>query len=323
MDHLGFTSSRGDPDVWFRSAKRTTGEEYYEYVLLYVDDVLVISDNAEQVLRREIGQHFVLKDESIGKPTQYLGGKLREVTLANGASAWSFSSTQYVQAAVNNVEDYLMKRGEKLKAKAPTPLSNGYRPEIDVSPELESTDASYFHSLIGVLRWMVELGRVDICIEVSMMSSHLALPREGHLKEVLHIFAYLKNHTNSEMVFDPTPVEFDRSLFAKQDWSFSQYGCEEMKEEMPEGMPEPRGQPMTMRVFVDSDHAGDLLTRRSRTGFVVLLNGAPTYWNSKKQTSCETSTFGSEFVAMKQATEFIQGLRLTTPFSASNFYNFY
>ena len=309
MDHLGFTSSRGDPDVWFRSAKRTTGEEYYEYVLLYVDDVLVISDNAEQVLRREIGQHFVLKDESIGKPTQYLGGKLREVTLANGASAWSFSSTQYVQAAVNNVEDYLMKRGEKLKAKAPTPLSNGYRPEIDVSPELESTDASYFHSLIGVLRWMVELGRVDICIEVSMMSSHLALPREGHFKEVLHIFAYLKNHTNSEMVFDPTPVEFDRSLFAKQDWSFSQYGCEEMKEEMPEGMPEPRGQPMTMRVFVDSDHAGDLLTRRSRTGFVVLLNGAPIYWNSKKQTSCETSTFGSEFVAMKQATEFIRGLR--------------
>ena len=92
-----------------------------------------------------------------------------------------------------------------------------------------------------------------------MMSSHLALPREGHLKEVLHIFAYLKNHTNSEMVFDPTPVEFDRSIFAKQDWSFSQYGCEDMKEELPDGMPESRGQPMTMRVFVDSDHAGDLL----------------------------------------------------------------
>ena len=59
-----------------------------------------------------------MKEESIGKPTQYLGGKLREVTLENGASAWSFSSTQYVQAAVNNVEEYLMKKGEKLKAKA-------------------------------------------------------------------------------------------------------------------------------------------------------------------------------------------------------------
>ena len=309
MNHLGFTSSRADPDVWFRRAKRTSGEEYYEYVLLYVDDVLVISERAEQVLRKEIGQEFVLKDESIGKPTQYLGGKLREVTLENGVSAWSFSSTQYVQAAVKNVEEYLSSKGEKLVAKAPTPFSNGYRPEIDMSPELESADASYYHSLIGVLRWMVELGRVDICIEVSMMSSHLALPRAGHLKEVLHIFAYLKKHHNSEMVFDPTPVEFDRSLFERQDWSFSQYGCEEMVEELPDGMPVPLGQSMTMRVYVDSDHAGDMLTRRSRTGYVVLLNGAPIYWNSKKQTSCETSTFGSEFVAMKQATEYVRGLR--------------
>jgi hypothetical protein len=62
-------------------------------------------------------------------------------------------------------------------------------------------------------------------------------------------------------------------------------------------------------VFVDADHTGDLLTRRSRTGFIVFLNGAPIYWSSKKQSSCETSTFGSQFVAMKQATEYILGLR--------------
>ena len=74
-------------------------------------------------------------------------------------------------------------------------------------------------------------------------------------------------------------------------------------------MPTPIGQTMTMRVYVDSNHAGDVLTRRSRTGFVVFLNQAPIYWKSKKQTSCETSTFGSEFVAMKQATEYIRGRR--------------
>ena len=63
-----------------------------------------------------------------------------------------------------------------------------------------------------------------------------------------------------------------------------------------------------MRVYVDSDHAGDMLTRRARTGGIVLLNGAPIYWNSKKQTLCEMSTFSSEFVAMKQATEYVCGL---------------
>ena len=110
---------------------------------------------------------------------------------------------------MRNVENHLAKTGEKLPYKAPTPLSSGYRPEIDVSPELGETDASHFHSLVGVLWWIVELGRVDIDVEVSMMSSHLALPRVGHLKEIYHIFAYLKAHSNTEMVFDLTPVTPD------------------------------------------------------------------------------------------------------------------
>jgi hypothetical protein len=67
---------------------------------------------------------------------------------------------------------------------------------------------------------------------------------------------------------------------------------------------------MTVRVYVDADHAGDLLTRRSRTGFIVFFNRAPIYWSSKKQTSCKTSTFGNEFVAMKQVTAYYRGLRL-------------
>ena len=309
MRRLGFTSSKADPDVWFRSAKRASGEEYYEYVLLYVDDVIVISEHAEKVIRDEIGQEWTLKEESIGPPSKYLGGMLRLVTLANGVQAWAFGSCQYVHAAVRNVMDHLRKKGDCLPTRVQTPLSCKYRPEIDITPELQGDDAAYYHSLIGVLRWIVELGRVDIDVEVSMMSSHLALPREGHLRELYHIFAYLKSHANTEMVFDPTPVPFDMSLFERADWSFSPYDGEMLKEELPANMPRPLGTSMTMRVFVDSDHAGDLITRRSRTGFIVFLNGAPIYWSSKRQNSCETSTFGSEFVAMKQATEYIRGLR--------------
>jgi len=54
MGWLGFTSSRANPNVWFRLLKRSTGEVYYDYVLLYVDDVLVISEQAESALRKEI-----------------------------------------------------------------------------------------------------------------------------------------------------------------------------------------------------------------------------------------------------------------------------
>jgi hypothetical protein len=217
MDQLGFTSSRTDPDVWLRLSKRSTGEGYYKYVLLYVNNVLVISKNADNVLQKEIGQHFVLREESINPPSQYLGGKLCKVTLKNGNKAWAFGSCQYVHSAVQNVENHLAKSGEKLPYKAPTPLLSGYPPEIDVSSELGESEASYFHSLVGVLWWIVELGRVDIDVKVSMMSSHLALPRAGYLKEIYHIFAYLKAHSNTEMVFNPTPVALDMNLFEQQD----------------------------------------------------------------------------------------------------------
>eukprot|EP00957_Ditylum_brightwellii_P007862 595223-Ditylum_brightwellii.AAC.1 len=58
-----------------------------------------------------------------------------------------------------------------------------YRPELDITPVLSPIDSAYYQSLIGVLRWMVELGNIDICSEVSMMSSHLTMPREGHTAE--------------------------------------------------------------------------------------------------------------------------------------------
>ena len=64
-----------------------------------------------------------------------------------------------------------------------------------------------------------------------------------------------------------------------------------------------------MRAYVDADHAGDKLTQRSRTGYIVFLNIAPIYWLSKKQASIQTSSFGSEFIAMKQCCEFVCGLR--------------
>ena len=56
-----------------------------------------------------------------------------------------------------------------------------------------------------------------------------------------------------------------------------------------------------MRYFVDSDHAGEKLTGRSRSVFIIFLHMAPIYYCSKHQNTVETSTFGSEFMAMKLA----------------------
>ena len=90
------------------------------------------------------------------------------------------------------------------------------------------------------------------------------------------------------------------------DWSAFYAGATEL---IPVDMPEPRGNKLLMTTFVDSNHAADTVTRRSRTGIIIFLNSAPIFWSSKKQNSIETSTFGSEFTAMKAAVEVSEGLR--------------
>jgi hypothetical protein len=117
----------------------------------------------------------------------YLGGRLRKVQLENGTWAWAFGSSQYVQAAVKNVQQWLDQDGNgrwKMPRKADTPIQTSYRPELDVTTELDPPTAGYCQSLFGVLQWCVELGRVDICLEVSMMSSYLTMPREGHFEQL-------------------------------------------------------------------------------------------------------------------------------------------
>ena len=94
-----------------------------------------------------------------------------------------------------------------------------------------------------------------------------------------------------------------------KDYHFAWELGSDLEEILPGNMPEPRGQGMIMRCLVDADHASDSITKRSRTGFVIYLNTAPICWYSKKQTTVETSSFGSKFVAMKQCTEYRRGLR--------------
>lgn len=86
----------------------------------------------------------------------------------------------------------------------------------------------------------MELGRIDICLETSMMSSHLALPREGHLDQVLHMFGYLKKYHNAELVFDPSYPALDEGFFERQDWASSEFG-QTLKEEILSNIPESRG----------------------------------------------------------------------------------
>ena len=183
----------------------------------------------------------------------------------------------------------------------------GYEPELDTSPELPPDEASYYNSIIGVMRWMVEIGRVDINTEVSALSSFLALPRRGHMEAALHIMSYLKIRHNSRLALDPSYPAIDYDSFnIDAEWT-AFYG--DVKEAIPPNAPKPLGKEVEIRMFVDSDHAGDKVTRRSRTGFMIFMNMAMINWCSKKQSTIEGAVFGAEFVAMKVGVETLRGIR--------------
>jgi hypothetical protein len=98
----------------------------------------------------------------------------------------------------------------------------------------------------------------------------------------------------------------DESRFPKVDWKAF---YPDAQEAIPSNAPEPLGNPVVLSCFVDADHAGNKVTRRSHTGIILFCNRAPIVWFSKRQYTVETSSFGSEFVTLCIAVELIEALR--------------
>ena len=339
MRDMNFLPCKADGDVWIRPACDTSfggerklgatndhgepeGDWYYEYVLIHTDDILACSKRPDAIMEA-IGRVYKLKEDKTTKlcwddPDIYLGTKIRtwrdpeEVRDNPDAPVrgYSMSGDHYCRSIVNDVQAKLNKQGRQLNANQKSPCSAGYRPELDTSHELDEYSITDFQEIIGCLRWAIELGRADIAVEVSLLSRHLALPRRGHLDQAYNIVAYLKKHPYSKLVMDARPL-CHKERFAKRfkenaEW-YEFYG--EVREEIPSDAPKPLGKPVELTAFVDADHAGDKLTRRSHTGFIIFLMRAPILWYSKKQATIESSTFGSEIVAMRSCLESVKAIR--------------
>eukprot|EP00978_Attheya_sp_CCMP212_P027634 scaffold93029_cov53-Attheya_sp.AAC.6 len=208
-------------------------------------------------------------------PERYLGANIGQYNIPDSQKAWYMSSNDYVR-----------------EARAKT--SPGYHLELDISPELGPEKANYYQNLIGVLRWAVELGHIDIHVEVALLSSHLAMPRKGHLDQVVfHIFAYLKKYKSSKCVFNASnpsfgdrfkPVEWDKFYpVAKEKQGNNKlfHGCGSCRQ---------LGDPEV--TYWNSN----------------ILKSCPSFLVSKRQNTVESSTFGSEFVTMKTAAEQIMAI---------------
>ena len=302
---LGFRTTRSYPDIWLKPGVKPDKFKYYEMILCYVDDVITMSSKPMLIIDG-IKATFKLKGDKAEVPEMYLGGDIKQVETASGTKCWTLSSENYIKTAIANVEEKLSKSNLRLPSKCITPFVSGYHPSEDMTKELDSEGTRYYQELIGVLRWAIELGRVDILLEVALLSTHLVLPRAGHLQQLYHIFGYLKNSSRRRLYFDPEHPNISESRFQTFDW-IDFY--KDASEDIPLDMPEPRGREVSIHCFVDASHASDKENRRSQTGILIFINKAPIIFYSKRQNSVETSTFGSEFTAMKQAVELLKSLR--------------
>jgi hypothetical protein len=314
LRELGYRPSESDPDVWLKRAVKPDGFLYYKYMLVYVDDVLHVAHDPK-VDMEAINKVYRLKDGA-GPPDRYLGANLEKVQLQDGSTAWSMSCVDYLKGSIENVNNMLQDSNSALKlcgdGKRPYPSS--YRPELDITSELNDELGNRFQQLIGVLRWSIELGRIDIYTEVSCLSQHLCNPREGHLLAVYKIFRYLQANLTKNpgrLVFDSTYTATDERLFETsitdpQEW-IDFYP--EAYEALPGKRLEPLGNPVKIRAYVDANHAGNMANRRSHTGILIYVNNAPIVWYSKRQNTVETSSFGSEYVALRICTEMLESLR--------------
>ena len=146
----------------------------------------------------------------------------------------------------------------------------------------------------------MELGRIDIITEVMVVSLHMLLIREGHLDAVLHVFAFLRQKYNSRMAFNPTYPKIDESMFKEYEWEQFYHGAEEA---IPLNAPSPCGEEMVLQGYVNSDHASDKLTQRSRSEYFVFINAVLVQWFLKRESTTKTSVFGAEFITMKLVME--------------------
>ena len=188
-----------------------------------------------------------------------------------------------------------------------------YGPELDITPFCDLEQNNLFMMIVGMMRWLIELGRIDILLETSQLPSYLSSPRIGHLMQALHVFHYLLKHDSSWMPMEHTPLDIeytgpqDASLEIRRKVMRRIYHDE--REEIPENVPDIRGKEVQLNIYVDSDHAGNKVTRRSQTGILIFLNKDLIVFDSKRQNTVESSIFGSEYIALKLVMEKIIGLR--------------
>ena len=306
MSGKGWNCSEIDSDIWMRKELTADGTYLWEYVAFYVDDFIIVSRDPAKI-GKELNAIFSVKE--ITEPNKYLGANVKFVQ-----GRFQFSSEDYLKEILSQL------RGEgnipHLDDKRPigirkfkTPMATSDHPEIDDSELLNEREHRVYQRLMGILQWLVSLGRFDICYSVSSLSRFNSAPRVGHMHRAIRVFGYLEQNSRKSIVINCDELTdlptMDACLHADMKKKYPDAAEERSNRE-----PEMLGKALNLTVYADADHAHDQVTRRSITGIIVFIGSTPIMAKSTRQGSVESSTYSAEFNSARAATELLIGLRL-------------
>jgi hypothetical protein len=293
---IGFFPCKAEPDIWI-----ILKNGHYEYLAVYVDDLaMAMEDPAEFVKLLEEKYKFHFK--GTGPIAFHLGIDLYE----EEDGTLCMSSKKYIDRLFMNYEKIFKKSPKSIFT---SPILKGDHPELDESCLLDTPGIRDYQSLIGALQWLVSIGRFDINTAVMTMSTFRSAPRKGHMERVQRIFGYLYKMKHAIIRVRTGEPDYSALPDMEYDWTRSVYG--EIKELLPKDAPEPLGNYVTTTSYVDANLMHDIVTGRSVTGILHLVNQTPIEWYSKKQPTVQTATYGSEFMAARTCVEHITEMRNT------------
>ena len=193
--------------------------------------------------------------------------------------------------------------------KSRPPLEGGDHPELDTSDLCDDHQTKQFQTLIGQLQRLIPLGHSDIAVHVMSLSRSRAQPRKGHLNRAKRIAGYLLFPPDGAIRFRTGEPDFSSLKDQEYDWTRNVYSV--ACEQIPHDIPKPLGKHVQTTHYVDANLHHDLATGKDVTAVLHFLNQTPIDAYTIRQSTVETATYGSEFVAAMTEVDQIIDIRTT------------
>ena len=294
LRELGFKPSKADPNIYMREGLNRKGEEVWEYVATYVNDLCMVMCNPEEFLAKLRANPYNFKLKGSGELNFHLGcGFCRD---KNGVLY--MDPGRYIKKMEESYKNFF---GDIPPLRFYSPLEEGDHPELDTSELLEVDDIVKFQSMIGAGQWSIAIGRMDIQTAIMTLSSFRVAPRVGHMTRIKRVYVFLFRFKDFKIRFLTDLPDLLAMIPIEYDWTDTAY--DKFEEEIDPEAPKPLGKVVQLTHFFDANLMHDVLSGKSVTGIVHFANQTPTQWHSKKQSTSETATYGSEFVAGRTAFE--------------------